>query len=65
MKLLLTSAGLKNSTIKQAFADLVGKPYAELNVAYALTASIAEAGDHSWAMNDMNECLVWAGSRLT
>ena len=32
MKLLLTSAGVKNPSIQQALLDLLGKPIAECNV---------------------------------
>jgi len=47
VKLLLTSAGLRNQTLRQALYDLLGKPFAAANVVYVPTASLAEPGDHS------------------
>jgi dipeptidase E len=39
MKLLLTSAGIKNSSIHNALVDLLGKPIAESNALCIPTAS--------------------------
>ena len=38
MKLLLTSAGIKNASIKEALVDLLGKPIAESNALCIPTA---------------------------
>lgn len=54
MKLLLTSAGLRNETLRQALRDLLGKPFEAANVVYIPTASVAEPGDHSWFVDDIN-----------
>ena len=44
MKLLLTSAGIKNNTIYNALLDLLGKPVAEANALCIPTASYAMRG---------------------
>lgn len=54
MKLLLTSAGLRNETLRQALRDLLGKPFASANIVYLPTASLAEPGDHGWFVADLN-----------
>ncbi len=54
MKLLLTSAGLRNETLRQALRDLLQKPFASTNVVYVPTASVAEPGDHGWFVTDLN-----------
>jgi dipeptidase E len=54
VKLLLTSAGLHNQTLRQALRDLLGKPFSSANVVYVPTASLAEPGDHSWFVADLN-----------
>jgi dipeptidase E len=36
VKLLLTSAGIKNTSIHDALVDLLGKPIAESNAVYAM-----------------------------
>ncbi len=46
MDLLLTSAGLRNETLKDALRDMLGKPFGSANVVYVPTASMAESGDH-------------------
>ena len=55
MKLLLTSAGLRNQTLRQALQDLLGKPFASANVVYVPTASVAAPGDHGWFVADLNQ----------
>jgi hypothetical protein len=37
MRLLLTSAGLRNPTLRQALQDLPGKPFASANIVYVPT----------------------------
>lgn len=52
--LLLTSAGLRNETLRQALRDMLGKPFEAASLVYIPTASLAEPGDHSWAVADLN-----------
>jgi dipeptidase E len=54
MDLLLTSSGLRNATLRDALRDMLGKPFGSANVVCIPTASIAEPGDHSWLVADMN-----------
>jgi dipeptidase E len=54
VRLLLTSSGLRNETLRQALRDLLGMPFEEANVVYIPTASVAEPGDHSWLVADLN-----------
>ena len=53
-KLLLTSSGLRTESHRQALLDLLGKPFSEADVVYIVTASVAENGDHSWLLDDLN-----------
>ncbi len=50
MRLLLTSAGIKNERIKQALLDLLGKPIEECNALCIPTAIYALPGgtNHAW-----------------
>ncbi|MBF9127989.1 Type 1 glutamine amidotransferase-like domain-containing protein [Plantactinospora sp. S1510] len=48
MRMLLTSNGLANDTLRQAFAEMLGKPCAEARVAAIVTASLGQPGDHGW-----------------
>ena len=52
MKLLLTSAGIKNASIHNALLDLLGKPIAEASALCIPTASYG----HPWSL------LTWHGS---
>jgi dipeptidase E len=54
VKLLLTSAGLSNRTLRRALRDLLGKPFAAANLVYVPTASMAEAGDHRWFVTSLS-----------
>ncbi|NND64952.1 MAG: type 1 glutamine amidotransferase-like domain-containing protein [Gammaproteobacteria bacterium] len=54
MKLLLTSAGFTTNDIVQACVDLVGKPKDEVSFAVINEAYVAEAGDHRWVIDDLN-----------
>lgn len=54
MKLLLTSAGLSNESIKKAFFDLVEKSAKEIKVAFIITAANIEAGDKWWLIKDLS-----------
>jgi dipeptidase E len=51
MKLLLTSAGIRNATIHNALLDLLGKPIAECNALCIPTASYALGNGPSMAWN--------------
>ena len=42
MKLLLTSAGIRNAAIRSALVDLLGKPIAEASALCIPTASYAQ-----------------------
>ncbi len=55
MKLLLTSAGLKNKTLAKAVLDLVGKPAEEINVAFIPTAMNVEGKDKTWFIKNLDE----------
>lgn len=61
-RLLLTSAGLRNDTLRSALAALVGVPFAQAHVVVVLTASLAEPGDKRWLLADLVglESLGWA-----
>jgi len=53
MKLLLTSAGLRNQTIVKALDELVNKPLNQLKVAFVPTAANLEEGDKGWLIDDL------------
>src|SRR5207247_10740543 len=50
MRFLLTSAGIKNTSIENALVDLLGKPIAESNALCIPTATHAISGGsgHAW-----------------
>ena len=52
MKLLLTSAGLTNTTIVNALNRLVGLPTKNIRIAFIPTAANVEEGDKSWLVDD-------------
>jgi dipeptidase E len=54
MNLLLTSAGLRNETLRDALRDMLGKPFGAANIVYVPTASVAEPGDHGWLVAEMS-----------
>ncbi len=54
MKLLLTSAGLSNISLKNALKDMVGDK--EIKIAFIPTASNIEEGDKDWLIKDYVEC---------
>lgn len=54
MKLLLTSAGLANQTIRNAIEELLGKPASGAKLAFIPTAANVEAGDKTWMIEDLN-----------
>jgi dipeptidase E len=51
--MLLTSAGIRNETLKAALADLLGKSFSASRAVYIPTASFAESGDHGWVVDDL------------
>ena len=54
MKLLLTSAGISNDSIKKSFFDLVGKKPEDISLAFIPTASNVEKGDKKdWFIKDL------------
>ncbi len=55
MKLLLTSAGLKNQTLIAEFIQLVGKPAEEIKVCFIPTAADVEAEDKGWLIDNLAE----------
>lgn len=55
MKLLLTSAGLKNQALIDEFLRLVDKPAKEIKVAYIPTAANLEEGNKDWQINNLWE----------
>jgi dipeptidase E len=55
VKLLLTSSGLRNATLRDALRDMLGKPFESANIVYIPTASVAESGDHGWFVADLNQ----------
>ncbi len=56
MKLLLTSAGITNDSIKKALLKLNGKPFAESKLAFIPTAANIEEGDKDWFIDDIVHC---------
>ena len=52
--MLLTSAGIKNGTLKSALADLLGMRFPAARVVFIPTASVAHTGDHRWVVRDLN-----------
>jgi len=52
MKLLLTSAGLSNQTLVNAFNKLVDIPSEKIHIAFIPTAANVEVGDKDWLIND-------------
>jgi dipeptidase E len=54
MRLLLTSAGIKNTSIRNALVDLLGKPIAESNALCIPTASYANPGGAGAAWRFIN-----------
>lgn len=53
MKLLLTSGGLRNKTLVNAFLRLLDKPVGETKVAFIPTALNTEPGDKGWVIDQL------------
>jgi dipeptidase E len=52
MKLFLSSAGLSNKSLIQAFNCLVELPNEKIHIAFIPTAANMESGDKDWLIND-------------
>ncbi len=55
MKLLLTSGGLRNSTLVEELIKLVDKPVSEIKIAFIPTALNPKSGDKGWAINTLTQ----------
>ncbi len=55
MKLLLTSAGLTNDSLRKAVVDLLGKPLAESKALCIPTATYALPGGNGYAWQELNQ----------
>lgn len=53
MKLLLTSAGITNESIRKALEELLDKPLEKSKVAFIPTAAHGAVGDKSWLAHEM------------
>lgn len=53
MKLLLTSGGITNQSMKNELFSLAGKQPEELSIAFIPTAANVEEGDKGWFVNDL------------
>jgi len=53
MKLLLTSGGLTNESITNAFSELIGKKPNDTKIAFIPTAAICDRGDKYWLIDDL------------
>ncbi len=53
MKLLLTSGGITNTSIRVALFDLVGKKPEETSLVFIPTAANVEMGDKGWLIDDL------------
>jgi dipeptidase E len=54
VRLLLTSAGIQNESLKTALTDLVGKPFDQADVVFIPTAAVAASGHHGWLIEGLN-----------
>lgn len=60
-KLLLTSFGITNNSIRKALVELLGKPISQSNALYVPTAVYAypNGSNHVWQFMQSNEALGW------
>lgn len=56
MKLLLTSAGITNTSIALALEKLLGKSPHDVRLAFVPTAANVESGDKHWLIDDYLHC---------
>ncbi len=54
VKLLLTSAGVSNESIRAALADLLHRPFEGANLVLVTTAATAQPGHQDWLVSDIN-----------
>jgi dipeptidase E len=54
MKLLLTAAGLRNDTLRQALRDMLGKPFGSARFVHIPTASNVMPGDRGWLVDELS-----------
>jgi len=54
MKLLLTSSGLHNESLKGALRGMLDKPVSECNLVFISTAANARPGDKTWLVRDLH-----------
>jgi dipeptidase E len=52
--MLLTSAGIRNETLKSALAELTGRSFGASRAVFIPTASVAVSGDHGWLVEDIS-----------
>lgn len=55
MKLLLTSAGIKNQTLKDSLKELLAKPFVESTAVFIPTATTADDDDKTWLIDNLSE----------
>lgn len=55
MKLLLTSAGIKNQSIANELINLVGKSSSQIKIGFIPTAANVEKGNKNWFINQFND----------
>lgn len=55
MRLLLTSAGLTNTSIETAFAELLHKPFTESTITFIPTAANVEPGGKEWLIDNYKQ----------
>lgn len=55
MKLLLTSQGFYNNSIKQAFYSMLDKSVEETKIAFVVTSANGTSGDKRWLIEIMNQ----------
>jgi dipeptidase E len=51
----LTWAGVRNVSLRTAFAELLDRPFAEASVAFIVTAALGDNGHHDWFVDDINQ----------
>lgn len=56
MKLLLTSSGFTNDSIRQAFLAMCDKPVGDMKLAFIPTAANVVEGDKEWLIDDLDNC---------
>lgn len=57
MKLLLTSEGFSNESIKQALYSLLNKPVEEAKIVFVTTSANASGGDKRWFIKIINQAV--------